>query len=124
MGIRINDELDVAAGSGAEQETRFSAHGKRVDRQRQVEGGLEVVIVLELVGGGATVRELPDIPVGIASGLADARLFQPDGIRIAVGGPERGPGDVVENTRRYNGRVDGGYLSISPGNGSEANDRC
>ncbi len=83
-----------------------------------------MITILDLEGSSAIVRKLPDIPVGEASRLADTRLGQRDGSGIEIDANLRGAGDIIENTRRYNGRVDGVYLSKSSSRGSKADQSC
>src|ERR1039457_4442262 len=122
MAIRVDEELDVAVGSGAEQETGFLTRGNRVARQRQVEGSVEVLAILDLVGASAIVRELPESPVGEASRLADTRLTESDEPGIVVDAVDRGARNIIERAGRDEGRVDGIYLSI--GSVSEADEGC
>jgi len=103
------DGLQVAAETAAgiaEQPTGFQVNaGRAAAHQHQVEGSMEVVTVLELVGAYSTiVREIPDIAVGEAgTRFAHTRLTQHDGSGITVDAGERGARDIVEYTRNYGG---------------------
>ena len=48
--IRIDDKLDIAGVSSAEQKTSFLARGNRAASQLQGHGSIKVVAILKLVG--------------------------------------------------------------------------